>query len=70
MSLVEVKNREEGIGDKEEDEVDPSTTTVDWIEQYVLEMDVNRLHDSMVIKLWEGTEKKSILRNTLNVIGG
>ena len=67
---MEVKNREEGIGDKEEDEVDPSTTTVDWIEQYVLEMDVNRLHDSMVIKLWEGTEKKSILRNTLNVIGG
>lgn len=70
VSLVEVKNREEDIGDKEEEEVDPSTTTVDWIEQYVLEMDVNRLHDSMVIQLWEETEKKSILRNTLNVIGG
>jgi hypothetical protein len=65
VSLVEVKNREEDIGDKKEDEVDPSTTTVDWIEQYVLEMDVNPLHDAMVMQIWEETEKKSMLRNPL-----
>lgn len=69
--LMAMKNQED-TGDKEKDEeVDPSTMVkVDWIEQFVLEMDVNPLHDSMVMKLWEEKEKKSGLGNTLSALGG
>jgi len=66
---AELRNAEEDTGDEEEEEVDPFTTTVDWIEQFVLEMDVNPLHDSMVMKLWEKKAKKSRLGNTLSAFG-
>jgi hypothetical protein len=54
-----------------EEEVDPSTATVDWIEQFVLEMDVNPLREAMSLKAQEWREKKKLkMLNLLNMIAG
>jgi hypothetical protein len=54
-----------------EDEVDPSTATVDWIEQFVLEMDVNPLRDAISLKVQEEQEKKKFkMLNPLDMIPG
>jgi hypothetical protein len=53
----------QGIEKKKETSPESSTkpAEMDWIEQWVLEMDVNPLHNAQVLQLWEEKDKKARL---------